>query len=302
MSGYNPYGNPGHHTPKNAPPNQQQQPPLGPQFRPPVAPSPYQQQEGTPYGQAPSNGQQGQHGSISYSGYPGQGGFSQEQGYFPPQGQAAAANDGMIGGLSNHMGSMGLGDEGAAVSRPNRKKNRHAYHNLDQPTPSPGAFGGMQQSPNQQPFQNTQQPATPYAGQPITPAMNQFPAQAGTTFSPGLQPGPSVFGTPSRQPMPVPSGPGVSAQGRIDPEQIPSVPLSRDAAAQYYLEHTYPTIEQHLPPPASIPFFAFDQGNSSPKYARLTLNNIPSTSEALAASGLPLGIVLQPLAPLQEGE
>ena len=64
----------------------------------------------------------------------------------------------------------------------------------------------------------------------------------------------------------------------------------------------YSTIDQHLPPPASIPFVAFDQGNSSPKYARLTLNNIPSHSEALAASGLPLGIVLQPLAPLQEGE
>ena len=132
--------------------------------------------------------------------------------------------------------------------------------------------------------------------------MNQFPAPAGTPFSPNLQPGGSVFGAPSPQPPPAPSGPGVSAQGRVDPEQIPSIPLSRDAAATYYLEHVYPTIDQHLPPPASVPFVAFDQGNSSPKYARLTLNNIPSTSEALSASGLPLGMVLQPLAPLQEGE
>jgi protein transport protein SEC24 len=53
---------------------------------------------------------------------------------------------------------------------------------------------------------------------------------------------------------------------------------------------------------APLPFVAHDQGNSSPKFARLTLNNIPSTSEALTSIGLPLGLVLQPLAPLQAGE
>jgi protein transport protein SEC24 len=61
-------------------------------------------------------------------------------------------------------------------------------------------------------------------------------------------------------------------------------------------------MEQHLPPPAAVPFVAFDQGNSSPKFARLSLNNIPASSDALAATSLPLGLVLQPLAPLQEGE
>ena len=299
MSGYNPYGPPGYQTPNNGPPHQQQ-PPLGPQYRPPVAPSPYQQQSGTPHGQAPPNGQQSQ-----YGGHQGQGNVPQEQGYFPPQGQAGPGHDGAMGGLSSQMGNMGLGDEGATASRPNRKKNRHAYHNLDQPAPSPGAFNGMQQGFNQQPYRNmdgSQQPNTPYGAQQITPAMNQFPAPAGAAFSPGLQSGGSVFGAPSQQAMPTPSGPGVSTQGRVDPEQIPSIPLTRDAAARHYLEHIYPTIDQHLPPPASIPFVAFDQGNSSPKYARLTLNNIPSTSEALAATGLPLGMVLQPLAPLQEGE
>src|SRR6201999_343151 len=45
-----------------------------------------------------------------------------------------------------------------------------------------------------------------------------------------------------------------------------------------------------------------DQGNSSPKHARLTVNNVPSTAEALASTGLPLGLVIQPFAPLQEGE
>jgi protein transport protein SEC24 len=61
-------------------------------------------------------------------------------------------------------------------------------------------------------------------------------------------------------------------------------------------------MENHLPPPALVPFVAYDQGNSSPKFARMTLNCIPHTAEALAGTHLPLGLVLQPLAPLQEGE
>lgn len=118
-----------------------------------------------------------------------------------------------------------------------------------------------------------------------------------------------VFPARPGQPAPGVSQPGmpggadaVPAQGRIDPEQIPSIPRSRDIPAQYYFNHVYPTMDRHLPPPASIPFVAHDQGNSSPKYARLTLNNIPSTSDFLSSTGLPLGMVLQPLASLDPGE
>jgi len=94
----------------------------------------------------------------------------------------------------------------------------------------------------------------------------------------------------------------VATQGRVDPEQIPSIARARDVATQYYQTNVYPTMEKHLPPPAAIPFIAHDQGNSSPKYARLTINNIPSTAEGLASTGLPLGLVIQPFAPLEEGE
>lgn len=94
----------------------------------------------------------------------------------------------------------------------------------------------------------------------------------------------------------------VTTQGRVDPEQIPSVARARDVATQHYQTTVYPTMEQHLPPPAAIPFVAYDQGNSAPKFARLTVNNIPSTAESLHSTGLPLGLILQPLAPQQEGE
>lgn len=118
--------------------------------------------------------------------------------------------------------------------------------------------------------------------------MNQFaqPADTGIPMSPG-GPQPGQIG---------------AAQGKVNAEQIPSVPLSRDLPAEYYKSHVYPTMEQHLPPPATTPFVAYDQGNTSPKHARLTLNCIPSSHEQLAATGLPLGLVLQPLAKQSEGE
>ena len=228
-------------------------------------------------------------------------GRGQEEGYFPPQDQYGQLGDGNPDGLATQMGSMGLGNETPGSARVNKKKHRHAYHNLDQPSGSSQAFNGIPQGEvhaSQYLDQGQAVRGHPYAGQQITPAMNQFPASAGVSFAPGSQTK-LGGGSPS---VSYPSGPGVSAQGKVDPEQIPSVPRSRDVPGQYYLDHTYHTMDQHLPPPAAIPFVAYDQGNSSPKYARLTLNNIPSSSEALAATALPLGLVLQPLAPVQPGE
>lgn len=303
MSGYNPYADAGHQS--NGAPQQ----PFQTQPRPPIAPGPSGYQQGTPHGKDASGVHQNTYGGNAYRSIPQDGpqGYNQNQssGYFPPQGQPGLDNSGQMGGLTSQMGGMDLGQD-AAASRPNKKKNRHAYHNLDQQTVSSQAFNqSMGNAPQWVNQEGSQTPGVghPFAGQSVNPAMNQFATQSGPVpFSPGLQqPGTPGMGH-APQPMAVPSGPGVSAQGKVDPEQIPSVPTARDGAAQYYLNHIYPTMEQHLPPPGGIPFVAQDQGNSSPKFARLTLNNIPSSSDALSVTGLPLGIVLQPLAPLQAGE
>ncbi len=275
-----------------------------PQSRPQVAPTPPgYQQGGSSYPQDNPTLQHNQYGQTPQNGYQFQETSGQEQGYFPQQTQGATENQGAMGGLTSQMGGMGLGGDGAATSRPNKKKNRHAYHNIDQSVVASQAFNQSTGNAGQYVNQDSAQQmgaGNPYAGQQITPAMNQFPAQA-APFTPGLQSSGAGFAN-AATPMPAPSGPGVSAQGRVDPEQIPSIPRARDGAAQYYLDHIYPTMEQHLPPPGAVPFVAQDQGNSSPKYARLTLNNIPSTSNFLSQTGLPLGLILQPLAPLQAGE
>ncbi|KAL1646367.1 COPII coat Sec23p-Sfb3p heterodimer component [Diplodia intermedia] len=252
------------------------------QYRPPVAPSPSgYQQSGSGHGNAPPN----QYGTPQqhYAGTP-----QQDQGYFPAQPSPA---QGDMSGLTQQMGGMGLGVDTqgqAQVHRPHKKKDRHAYHQLDA-AGSSQAYSGIPQGGATTPSQ--------FLNQPVTPAMNQFPAAASN-----FVPSPATPMQYAARGASFNGSVASSAQGKVDPEQVPSVPRARDVPAQYYQENVYPTMEQHLPPPAAIPFVAFDQGNSAPRFARLTLNSIPQSADALASTALPLGLVLQPLAAPQEGE
>lgn len=297
MSDYQLYHSLGQGGPNDDPnnPNRAFQP-AHPQFQPQVAPSPYQQ-SGANYN-APEQTPQ----YSSQMGPPSPYGAPQGQGYFPDQ--AAQAQD---GGLAAQMGGLGLGE---VATHGKKKKDRHAYHNVE-PTGSSQAFNGIPQGevpqsaylnadPSVMPGQG---PGGQFLNQPITPQMSQFPAPVNAPFNPVNPASPAEFASRNNTTDPgFSANMQTSAQGRVDPDQIPSVPRSRDAISQYYLSHVYPTFEHHLPPPASVSFVAFDQGNSSPKFTRLTMNSIPSTSDALHSTALPLGLLLQPLAPLQPGE
>jgi protein transport protein SEC24 len=267
------------HSQGNAPPNQQQQPP-GNQYRPQVAPSPggYQQQGGgfipaqqpaPGYQQDPSYFQQGQPGAPAP----------------PPQDPT---------GLAQQIGGMAIGTP-TPTGTVRKKKDRHAYHNLQSGSGSSQAYNGVPQGNFQAgQYLNQAIPPHPQTGETITPAMSQFPAPASAQYIPGQPASGAEHAARST---------GVSTQGKVDPEQVPSIPRLRDEPAQYYLENLFPTMEPNLiPPPAAIPFVSIDQGNSSPRFARLTMTHIPSSAEVLASTALPLGLVIQPLAPLQEGE
>ncbi|EFQ97535.1 transporter sec-24 [Nannizzia gypsea CBS 118893] len=255
--------------------------PAAPQFVPPVAqpPSGYVQSGGAPqqaYQQQP-------HDFAQSPPYP-----SPSAGYPSPQGHVHSPTDMQSGmhGLTAQMGGLGIAAGGppssaGGTTRAHKKKDRHAHHEFGAPAGSSQPFNGM------------------------PPGSTQQPSQFLNQQSPHVAPLHGGFGSPQTQQQRNSSivGDGsVPTQGKVDPEQIPSVPRSRDVPAQYYLEHTYPTMERHVPPPSTVPFVAHDQGNSSPKFARLTINNIPSTAEALASTSLPLGLILQPLAALDEAE
>jgi protein transport protein SEC24 len=278
--------------------------PAGPQFQPPIAPNPYHPDAG--FNAPPPPGQQqSYYGSPASAPLPPQAPgygpqYGQPGGYFP--GQQPAADD----GLAAQMGGMTLGADALHGTVRKKKKDRHAHHNVEAPAGSSQAFNGM-------PPAGT--PATPYLNADpstassrygaggVTSQMNQFPAQVSPGFAPAPA-SPAEFGARGgyTDAAPAPTMVSASGQTRVSPDEMPSVPLSRDAVQQYFLNNVYPTFERLVPPPATVSFVAFDQGNASPKFARLTLTNIPATADALRSTGLPLGLLLQPMAPLQAGE
>lgn len=254
---------------------------------------------------APSYGAPGPYGAQPQQSPPAMGGPPPPSGagYGIPQHQnlqGGFAQPGADAGLAAQMGGMNLGDGQSTIRK--KKKDRHAYHTVE-PTGSSQAFNGMGppgSNPNQ--FIPTAAP-----GQSGVPAFGgQFGSPQGT---------PQMMNTSQ---FPTPGAPGdfgsgngsadasapISTTGpsKVSLDAMPSVPVSRDSVQPYFLKNVYPTFERHVPPPATVSFVALDQGNASPKYARLSLNNIPATSDGLQATGLPLGLLLQPLAPLHAGE
>ena len=87
-----------------------------------------------------------------------------------------------------------------------------------------------------------------------------------------------------------------ASENNVNPDQIPSLPASRDANQELFKRLAYPTMERISPPMASSDYLAVDQNMSSPKFARLTTCNVPITADLLHATCLPLGMVIQPLA------
>lgn len=199
---------------------------------------------------------------------------------------------------------MNLGDGTSTIRK--KKKDRHAYHTVEA-TGSSQPYSGMPiAGTNSSQFLNSPGAAAApsFGGQYGAPSPqmgNQFPASVNAPYSPGVPVSPAEFA--SRNVTADASTPiGAPGASKVSADDLPSVPASRDAIQQHFLKNVYPTFEKHVPPPATVSFVAFDQGNSSPKYTRLTMNNIPSTADGLTGTGLPLGMLLQPLASLQAGE
>ena len=280
-------------------------------FVPPIAQQQYQQQQQYPPQQAPPPAGYGAP-APPLQHYPGQ----QQPPYMgtaSPAGQGfgapppAAGLVGGDGGLAAQMGGMTLGGDpnqyAAAAAHRKKKKDRHAYHTVEAPvggsfsaaamSAQPEAAGGIPGAPG---FDNNG----------VTPQMSQFPTPANGPFNPAQPADPASFAargaSAGGDAGPAPAIVPASGQQKVSADDIPSVPLSRDSVQPHFLTNVYPTFERHVPPPASISFVAFDQGNSSPKYTRLTMNNIPASPESLKETGLPLGLLLQPLAPTQAGE
>ena len=83
----------------------------------------------------------------------------------------------------------------------------------------------------------------------------------------------------------------------IAAKQIPSLPEIREATQAVWRTNPFCTWDQRtIPPSSQIDYTTIDQGNSSPKFARLSLALVPTTAETLEKTELPLSLVIQPLA------
>ncbi|XP_042386495.1 protein transport protein Sec24-like At4g32640 [Zingiber officinale] len=154
-------------------------------------------------------------------------------------------------------------------------------------------------TPYSQPFSKPPTVGTTFSS-PVWPSQ---PGQVVPSLPGNVQAPPRMFGVPpgmpSQQIPPVPpamghsalAGPQVSTQSKIDPNQIPR-PLPSSSITLF---ETRQGNQANVPPPATSNFVVKDNGNSSPRLMRCTLNQIPCTGDLLSTSGMPLTLMVQPL-------
>ncbi|QPG73992.1 hypothetical protein FOA43_001309 [Brettanomyces nanus] len=81
-----------------------------------------------------------------------------------------------------------------------------------------------------------------------------------------------------------------------------SVPLLRYSSDENFKSAPFLTFENVSPPPAGTQYNVVDQGNASPKFVRMSLYSVPATKALQESTGLPLGLLLRPFAPVPARE
>ncbi|GAO48120.1 hypothetical protein G7K_2304-t1 [Saitoella complicata NRRL Y-17804] len=248
-------------------------------------PQQYQQGYGQPYGQ-PQQYAQPAPGMAAPPQNPAEWAQMQQQ-----QQQQYVQQPGTPGvdGISQQMNQMTMGVPPTAA--PRAKRPAHAYHtDLLETTPS----NPVPLPPQQAYYAGGQQQPEVAAAAPGQQPQGQFPAPASEMFVPAVPESRAQYDGVQR--------PGAAGKARIDFDSLPSLPDEQAEDQAKFLAQPYGTLERSAPPLASTDFAAVDQGNANPKFARLTMTNIPATDALLEGTHLPFGMVIQPMAALRHDE
>ncbi|KAJ7821003.1 sec24-related protein [Mycena olivaceomarginata] len=102
-----------------------------------------------------------------------------------------------------------------------------------------------------------------------------------------------------------PHSAGTKYQGfrrKINPDQIPSATEAIEFDRHQWEDTVYQNTPGEHVPFSTSDFVGLDQGNSSPKFVRMTTWNIPYTSRLAGECGVPMAAVFQPFADLDPRE
>merc|ERR1719228_1499456 len=148
------------------------------------------------------------------------------------------------------------------------------------PRPSVGAPPGMGHSPRP----GMGMPPQPGMGMPTQPGMG---GQPGGGYSSGGYPG--AMNQPQRK--------------ALDPDSMPNpIQVMADDKAAHNTGEFTTNEKGKVPPLVTTHFLTRDQGNSGPRMMRSTMYSVPDNPDMKKQTGVPLGLVMSPLAEIAEGE
>lgn len=200
---------------------------------------------------------------------------------------------------------------------------------MNQQPPGDYPGGGLQGPPPMgyaHPGQPSRYPAV--NGGPPSQAMNGLPDTSGpgrppqsryppmpesgggqtTAYLPSPQQGyPPQPGFPSQPQTGYPGGMGQpqypqQQPRRLDPDQMPSPMqvMEDDLKTRSGIFYTHQ--KGQVPPLVTTEFVVQDQGNTSPRFMRSTMYNVPINSDMMKQASVPFGLVLSPMAEVTEKE
>lgn len=193
------------------------------------------------------------------------------------------------------MQPQGFGGAAIYSQRPNAQ---FPWRPPQSQLPASTDHGSAAFSPAPAPVSSSSLPAPPsWPGAPTyPPPFGGVPPALKPQGTPGMPtqtvapvPSPPMGTLNPGSPVGAPSSAGTS---RIDPNQIPRPQMS----PMLIDFETRVNNQAVIPPSATSNFVVRDTGNCSPRYMRSSLNHIPCSGDLLATSGMPLVLMVQPLA------
>ncbi len=130
--------------------------------------------------------------------------------------------------------------------------------------------------------------------QPAMPVMGMGGGAAGAGVVPPQHAYPQQPQQYAPQQQQQPQRPTGSAS-RIDPAQIPR-PIHSSHEEKVHYNTRSETDQATHPPSSTLEYVGCDLGSANPRYMRSTISSVPNTGDLLTTSGMPLSIMVRPMA------